>query len=81
MVRDLTNDTSLQRYYRLMLYTIKLLSDKPFYEAMKQNSTFDFFDYDEDTIDDDIDLDPKIKIDMLDALIFEQHLANVSIAL
>lgn len=81
MVRDLTNDTSLQRYYRLMLYTIKLLSDKPFYEAMKQNATFDFFDYDEDTIDDDIDLDPKIKIDMLDALIFEQHLANVSIAL
>lgn len=79
MVRDLTNDTSLQRYYRLMLYTIKLLSDKPFYEAMKQNSTFDFFDYDEDTIDDDIDLDPKIKIDMLDALIFEQHLANNSL--
>lgn len=77
MVRDLLNDTTLQRYYRLMLYTIKLLSDKQFYEEQKKSPHFEFFEYDDEKIDDDFYLDDSVKVDMLDALIFEQQLANV----
>ena len=80
MVRDLANDTSLQRYYRLMLYAVKLLSDKKYYQSQlnKKEPQFDFFDYDEENIDEDIDLDDHMKNDMLDVLMFEQQLANVS---
>ena len=67
-----------------MLYSVKLLSDKQYYEENQKlmqssNATlFDFFTYDEDNFDEDIDLDDKIKANLLDALVFEQHLANVS---
>lgn len=78
MVRDLHNDSSLQRYYRLMLYTIKLLSDRNYYEEKRANPHFDFFEYDDVEIDADIELDQNIKNQMLTVLEFEQILANVS---
>ncbi|KAJ6217058.1 hypothetical protein RDWZM_008215 [Blomia tropicalis] len=78
MVRDLHNDSSLQRYYRLMLYTIKLLSDRNYYEEKRANLHFDFFEYDDIEIDADIELDQNIKNQMLTVLEFEQILANNS---
>ena len=81
MIQNLREDVNLKRYYRLMLYTAKLLNDTEFAKQASHSAStlFDFSNFDRRLFLRDIVLPEQTKRDLLDALYFEQKLANVSL--